>query len=76
MSKDFAALVIHPALQKYKNCYLKLTLNGSNIFGAMEIGSRYEQFKPLRVNHSTKLGDKSRVEGKTSVSQMVVFPQT
>ena len=33
-------------------------LNGSNIFGTMEIRSRHGYFESLRVNHGTSSGSK------------------
>ena len=34
-----------------------LLFNGSNIFGIMEIRSRYGQFEPLKVNLSSRAPD-------------------
>ena len=37
---------------------VQLNFSGSNIFGTMEICSRYGQSKPLRINHGARLGRK------------------
>ena len=37
---------------------IQSNLNGSNIFGTMEIRSRHWWFEPLRVNHGTGSGSK------------------
>ena len=48
----YASLALNPRYEVQSN------LNGWNIFGTMEIYSRYELFEPMRVNHSARLGDK------------------
>ena len=45
-------------LVKFSRSPLKQNLNGSNIFGTMEICSRHGQFEPLWVNHAAKSGSK------------------
>ena len=54
---------IEPAISGHKAdalrtdplCQLK-SITGWNIFGTMEICSRYEQLEPLRVNHDARSG--------------------
>ena len=51
---------IEPAISGHKAdadplCQLK-SVTGWNIFGTMEICSRYEQLEPLRVNHDARSG--------------------
>ena len=44
---------------------IQLNCNGSNIFGTMEICSRYGLFWPLRVNHAARSGGKWQEFRKT-----------
>ena len=39
-------------------CQIQSNINGSNIFGTMEIHSRHGYCEPLRVNHSTCSGSR------------------
>ena len=42
--------------KKKKKRWIKSNRSGSSIFRTMEICSGYGQFKPLKVNHSARLG--------------------
>ena len=63
MSSNSFKYLISDGYFKYRSVYsiweeIQSNFNGSNIFGTMEICSRYGYFEPLRVNHGTRSGSK------------------